>query len=240
MYASVNWVISVSGNGMSPKRLQTITPSEWGLVVNWILKKMKICKSNRFENFHPRNAFEDVICKILTISSQPQCVENHCSLVTPYGDTELDRCWLRKWLVAWRHQPITWTNVDLSSVRSRDYHLRAISQEIPQPPINEISLRITYIQWVLKSPRGQWVKKKDEMHGHTMIDPICEGDIIQCVDLSKVDRPPSLLIAESVCALVSTAPVISKATIHGPARGTPTSGVISGTLICRLSKCNVF
>ena len=30
-----------------------------------------------------------------------------------------------------RHQTITWTNVDLSSVRSSDNHLRAISQEIP-------------------------------------------------------------------------------------------------------------
>ena len=31
---------------------------------------------------------------------------------------------------------------DLSSVRSRDNHLRAISQEIPQPLITEISIKI--------------------------------------------------------------------------------------------------
>ena len=39
----------------------------------------------------------------------------HCSLVTPYGDRDMGQHWLRQWLVAWRHQAITWTNVDLSS-----------------------------------------------------------------------------------------------------------------------------
>ena len=37
-----------------------------------------------------------------------------------------------------RHQAIIWTNVDLSSVRSSDIHLRASSQEIPQPSTTEI------------------------------------------------------------------------------------------------------
>ena len=35
--------------------------------------------------------------------------------------------WLRQWLVAWRHQAITWTNVDWSSVKSSDIHIRSIS-----------------------------------------------------------------------------------------------------------------
>ena len=50
-----------------------------------------------------------------------------------------------------RHQAITWTNVDLLSVRSTDIHLSAISQEIVQPSITKISLKIFF-----KSPRGQW------------------------------------------------------------------------------------
>ena len=48
--------------------------------------------------------------------------------------------------IAWRHQAITWTNVDLSSVRSSSIHLRAISYEIPQPPFTKISLEITYLK----------------------------------------------------------------------------------------------
>ena len=48
------------------------------------------------------------------------------------------------WLVAWRHQAITWTNVDLSSIRSSDIHLRAISQEIPQPSVTIICSKTTY------------------------------------------------------------------------------------------------
>ena len=40
---------------------------------------------------------------------------------------DLCQHWFRQWLVAWWHQAISWTNVDLSSLRSSDVHLRAIS-----------------------------------------------------------------------------------------------------------------
>ena len=49
-------------------------------------------------------------------------------------------------LVAWRHQAITWTNVDIS-LRSNGIHLRAILQEIPQPSVTAISLKITYLKF---------------------------------------------------------------------------------------------
>ena len=39
----------------------------------------------------------------------------HCGLVTTYGMIDLCYLWLRWWLVAWQHQAIAWTNVDLSS-----------------------------------------------------------------------------------------------------------------------------
>ena len=42
------------------------------------------------------------------------------------------------------HQAITWTNVDWSSVKSSDIHIKAISQEMPQPSITEICLEMTY------------------------------------------------------------------------------------------------
>ena len=50
------------------------------------------------------------------------CIEfhflTHWSLVMPHGDIELGWHWLKWWLVAWRHQAIAWTNVDLPSVNS--------------------------------------------------------------------------------------------------------------------------
>ena len=51
-------------------------------------------------------------------------------------------------IMAWQHQAITWTNVDLSSVRSGDIQLRAISQEMPQQSIAKFSLKIinTYLK----------------------------------------------------------------------------------------------
>ena len=69
-------------------------------------------------------------------------------LLMPYGDIELSQHWLRYWLGAWWHQAITWTNVDLSSVRSNDIHLEEISQEIPQPPITKISKPVFYLNFL--------------------------------------------------------------------------------------------
>ena len=50
-----------------------------------------------------------------------------------YGLTlaQVMACW------RWRDQTITWTNVDLPSVRPGNIHLRAISQEITQPLITK-------------------------------------------------------------------------------------------------------
>ena len=50
----------------------------------------------------------------------------HCGLVTPYGTINVGQHWLSWWLIAWQHQAITWTNVDLSSVGSSGIHMRAI------------------------------------------------------------------------------------------------------------------
>ena len=76
----------------------------------------------------------------------------HCGLVTPYGGRDLSQHWLRQWLVAWRHQAITWTNVDLSSLRSSDVHLRAISLEISQPSASKISLKIIFLGFYWNFP----------------------------------------------------------------------------------------
>ena len=67
--------------------------------------------------------------------------------MTTYGDTDLGQHWPRQWLVAWRHQAITWTNVALLSVRSSNIHLGAISQKIPQPPITKLNLKVHYLNF---------------------------------------------------------------------------------------------
>ena len=50
-------------------------------------------------------------------------------------------------LVAWWHQAITWTNVDLLSVKPSDIHIRRIAQEIPQSSSTKISLKFTYVKF---------------------------------------------------------------------------------------------
>ena len=76
---------------------------------------------------------------------KPLTALTHCGLVKPYGNRDLGQHWLRQWLVAWQHQAITWTNVDWSSVKFSDIHIRAISQEVPQPSVTKIHLKITYL-----------------------------------------------------------------------------------------------
>ena len=82
----------------------------------------------------------------------------HWGLVTPYGDRDLGQHWLRRWLVAWRHQAITWTNVDLSSVRSCGHHVRAISLEMPQSSVTKIYLKITCLKFHSNFPGANALK----------------------------------------------------------------------------------
>ena len=49
---------------------------------------------------------------------------------------------------------LTWSNVDLLSLRSNDDHMKAISQEIPQPSTNSTSLKITSTKIWSKSPQA--------------------------------------------------------------------------------------
>ena len=50
------------------------------------------------------------------------------------------------------HGLVLWTNVDCSSVKSSDIHIRTISQEMPQPSITKICLKIKYLKFHSNSP----------------------------------------------------------------------------------------
>ena len=85
-----------------------------------------------------------------TVQMMPSCLMfflTHCGLMTPFGDRDQGQHSLRQWLVAWRHQAITWTDVDWSSVKSSDIHIRANPQEMPQPPISTIRLKFVYLKF---------------------------------------------------------------------------------------------
>ena len=44
-------------------------------------------------------------------------------------------------------QAITLTNIEWSSVKSSDIHIRVISQEMPQPSATEFRLKILYLEF---------------------------------------------------------------------------------------------
>ena len=95
------------------------------------------------------------------------CYLTHCGLVTPYGDTDLGQLWLRYWLVAWWHQAITWTNVDLSSLGSSDFHLRATLPEIHQPSVTKFSEIITHLKFCSNLPGA------NELNNQVYVDFRC-------------------------------------------------------------------
>ena len=64
----------------------------------------------------------------------------HWDLVMPYVDIDLNQHLLKWW-------PVTCTNFDLSSVWFSDTHGRAMSQEIPQPSITKIRLKIIHLKF---------------------------------------------------------------------------------------------
>ena len=62
-------------------------------------------------------------CHHLNIWQAAYCRLTHCGPVKPHVGTEIGQQWLRQWLIAWRHQAITWNNVDWSSVQPSYIHL---------------------------------------------------------------------------------------------------------------------
>ena len=67
---------------------------------------------------------------------------------------DLGQHWLMQWLVAWRHQAIAWTNVDLSSVRSSYINLMAISQKINQSSMTKTNMKITHLKCHINLPEA--------------------------------------------------------------------------------------
>ena len=116
------------------------------------------CKKYHFfskaENLHHPN---QCLCRPLLFLSIEKWIHrfmwHQWEILTHCGLWPSDTIWQQRsgstlaQVMAWRHQAITWTNVDWSSVKSSDIHIRAISQEMPQPSITKICLNFTCLKF---------------------------------------------------------------------------------------------
>ena len=68
-----------------------------------------------------------LLLSIMLFKDWDQIPQIYCDLKKPYGDMDLGQHWLG--LVAWQHQDIFWTDVDLSSVGSYAIHLNVVARE---------------------------------------------------------------------------------------------------------------
>ena len=82
----------------------------------------------------------------------------HCGLVMPYGD----RDWGQHWPDGTK--PLPEPNVDWSSVKSSDIHIREISQEMPQPSITKICLKITCLKFHANHPGSSELSYRWRVH----------------------------------------------------------------------------
>ena len=83
-----------------------------------------------------------------------------------------------------------WTNIDTSLIWFTDIHLSAISQEIPQPSITKISLKITYLKFDKNFSGGQIFTIKFSISGGTVIQGLIYHEIFTC-PTSKISNFPT-------------------------------------------------
>ena len=83
----------------------------------------------------------------------------HCSLVTP-DDIDPRQHWLRLWLVAGRHQPSTWTNVDLTSMGICSILLGAMLQNMLMNLMRKMHSKIIFLKLLPHFP-GAMIKDDD-------------------------------------------------------------------------------
>ena len=119
----------------------------------------KSCISFSVMKFHwlpPSNYCCDVVFHRHTInagSTKTKCKINHKWMeLNSWG-------WDKIATIFRRHQAITWINADWSSVKSSDIHIRAISQEMPQPSITKTRFKITYLKFHSNFPGANELKK---------------------------------------------------------------------------------
>ena len=109
-------------------------------------------KSIKIRNKSRNKMIQQDICNMCIILCVPQCV-NSLWPVTLYGDIGLCHYWLKKWLVAWRHQANTlnWCWFLLCEA------LGAIWLGVPQLLFYKICWKIMLFKISATYSRGQWV-----------------------------------------------------------------------------------
>ena len=110
IYAPINYTINGSDNGLSPIGAEQLSePMTTYHHLPPLEQTSVICNLHKLA-FSLKNAFENAICKILSMLFIPQCFIS-LALVTPYNLVNIT---------------ITWTNVDLSPVWSSDINMSQI------------------------------------------------------------------------------------------------------------------
>ena len=71
-YASVNWVIIGSGNGLAQNSVPSLYLNQWWIIVNWMLSNKFQLNSNwNASSLVEENVFENVVCNMVAILFMP-------------------------------------------------------------------------------------------------------------------------------------------------------------------------
>ena len=122
------------------------------LNINWtLLASVKF--QLKYKHFHSKNAFENIVLQMSVILFRLQCINS----LWP-----IDAIWWNRSGSAWVQvmtccptAPRHYLNkVDLSLVRPTDIHLRALSQDILQPPIIKLNWILLLLIFTWNLPRA--------------------------------------------------------------------------------------
>ena len=115
--ASQNLVSIASGNGLLPDGTK---PLPEPMLTCHQSGSVAVTRQHKLYQGMLKISITEICLKSVHWTLLPHLPETneltHCDLVMPCGDIDLGQNWFRQWIVAWRHQTITWTNVDLGSV----------------------------------------------------------------------------------------------------------------------------
>ena len=156
-------------------------PNQSWFIVNWFfIDKLQWNFNQNTKPFIHENASENIVCENAAFlfrgrwdKSVTRCCRLYDSLVstktiilwclqwtysrkaTPYGGIDLGQYGPRQWLLAWRHQAITWTNANLSSMGICGNHLIQYYISIRKMSLKNILLNYFYVsQWPKNSVRN--------------------------------------------------------------------------------------
>ena len=136
----------------------------------------------------------------------------HCGLVMPYGDRSEST--LAQVMACCRTAPSPYLNLDWSSVKPSDIHIRAISEEMPQPVITKIHLKITYLKFHSNFPGANELIVSFHGFQEQSLSQLMDEESKMVKNIRSLDSDMQTLVYENYNKFISATDTIRKVSVY--------------------------